>query len=475
MKTKSGGERLVFKECCGVFGATSSVSSNFGIAELLFHGLLALQHRGQESAGISVVNHDGLRTHKGLGLVSEVFDLKKLKLLDGTCGIGHVRYSTYGANRLENAQPMEFNGKPRFSLCFNGTIANYEQLRRKLESEGYRFSTTSDLEVIGYLISNYLRKGYDLVDAIKRSMQKLIGSYSAILLTENGSLLAFRDPYGVRPLCIGIKEDSTYIFSSESSALDIVEARFIKDVPPGNVILIDDKPIEVDCVKYERHAHCMFEWVYFSRPDSTIEGISVYEARYKLGEKLAELCSVDADIVIPVPETSRIAALGFAEKSGLPLVEGFGVNRYVWRTFIMPEERDGYVAVKFNPIKKVLEGKRAIVIDDSIVRGTTSRALVSILRRAGVSEVHLAITCPPIISPCYMGVDFPTYDELIAYNRSLEEIRKSIGADSLTYMTVDGLVESIGIDESELCLACLTGIYPIKVNPKLLSGRWVKK
>ncbi|MEM2740286.1 MAG: amidophosphoribosyltransferase [Candidatus Bathyarchaeia archaeon] len=463
------------RECCGVFGATSNAPPSFSIVELIFHGLLALQHRGQESAGISVVNRDGIHTHKGLGLVTEVFDLRRLNLLDGIRGLGHVRYSTHGANRLENSQPMEFNGKPKFSICFNGTIANYEQLRRRLESEGYHFSTTSDLEVIGYLISRYLRMGKDLVDAVESSMRKLIGSYSAMLLTEDGLLIAFRDPYGVRPLCMGVRGDSNYIFSSESSALDIIEARFMKDVPPGTVILVDDEPIEVYCVKRDRHAHCMFEWVYFSRPDSTIEGVSVYDARYKLGEKLAELCSADADIVVPVPETSRIAALGFAKKSGIPLAEGFGVNRYVWRTFIMPEERGEHVAVKFNPIKEVLRGKRVVVIDDSIVRGTTSRTLIYMIRKAGVSEVHLAVTCPPIISPCYMGVDFPTYDELIAYDKRLDDIRRSIGADSLTYMTVDGLMESIGMDESELCLACLTGVYPVRVDPKLLSGRWIKK
>lgn len=475
MEYKFGGRGLKSKECCGVFGATSNALSNFSIAELIFHGLLALQHRGQESAGISVVSRDGIRTHKELGLVTEVFDQRKLKLLDGIRGLGHVRYSTYGANRLENSQPMEFDGKPRFSICFNGTIANYEQLRRRLESEGYHFSTTSDLEVMGYLISRYLRRGKDLIDAIESTMRKLIGSYSAILLTEDGLLIAFRDPYGVRPLCMGVRGNSNYIFSSESSALDVVEARFMRDIPPGTAILVDDEPVEMDCVKCDKHAHCMFEWVYFSRPDSTIEGISVYNVRYRLGEKLAELCSADADIVVPVPETSRIAALGFTRKSGIPLAEGFGVNRYVWRTFIMPEERGEYVAVKFNPIKEVLRGKRVVVIDDSIVRGTTSRTLISIIRKAGANKIHLAVTCPPIISPCYMGVDFPTYDELIAYDKCLEDIRRSIGADSLTYMTVDGLMESIGMDESELCLACLTGIYPIRVDPKLLSGRWVKK
>jgi amidophosphoribosyltransferase len=474
LEFKPGGGGLKLKECCGVFGATSSTLPSTGIAELIFHGLLALQHRGQESAGISVVSHDRLHTYKGLGLVSEVFDPRRLKSLDGIRGIGHVRYSTRGANKLENSQPMEFDGRPRFSLCFNGTIANYEQLKKELEEEGYSFSTTSDLEVIGYLISRYLRRDGSLVDAIEYAMRKLVGAYSAALLTEDKLLLAFRDPYGVKPLCIGVGGDSSYFLSSESSALDAIGVRFVKDVPPGTVILIDGEPVEIGCMESSRHAHCMFEWVYFSRPDSTIEGVNVYEARYRLGRKLAELSSVDADIVIPVPETSRIAALGFSERSGIPLAEGFSVNRYVWRTFIMPEERGEYVSVKFNPIREVLRGRRVMVIDDSIVRGTTSRTLVSILRKAGAREVHLAVTCPPIISPCYMGIDFPTYDELIAHGRSLEDIRRSIGADSLTYMTVDGLVESIGMDESELCLACLTGIYPIEVDPKLLSGRWVK-
>ncbi|MBS7642242.1 amidophosphoribosyltransferase [Candidatus Bathyarchaeota archaeon] len=466
---------MKLRESCGVFGITSNTLNNINVAEVIFQGLLALQHRGQESAGISIINHGRIHTYKGLGLVLEVFDPKRLKLLDGKCGIGHVRYSTRGMNRIENSQPMEFNSTQKFSLCFNGNIANYGELREKLESEGYSFSTTSDLEVIGYLISKYIKKGWGIIDSIGYAMQELVGSYSALLLLDNGALIAFRDKYGVKPLCIGLIDYSNYVFSSESSALDVVGAKFARDIPPGTIIVADDELLEVEWVKCDRHAHCMFEWVYFSRPDSMIEGISVYRVRYRLGEKLAELCNVDADVVIPVPETSRIAALGFSKRSGVPLAEGFGVNRYVWRTFIMPEDRGEYVTMKFNPIREVLKDKRVIMIDDSIVRGTTSKVLVSILRKAGAREVHLAVTCPPIVSPCYMGVDFPTYDELIACDKGMEDIRRNIGADSLTYMTIDGLIESIGIDESELCLACLTGVYPMEIDPKILSGRWVKE
>lgn len=464
-------------EFCGVFGVSSSSDSRTGVARIIYQGLLALQHRGQESAGISVLGGSGIRTRKGLGLVSDVFDSYVLTMLDGWKGVGHVRYSTYGASKPENIQPVEFNGRVKFTLCFNGTIANCEEIREELECRGYVFRSTSDVEAIGYLIADRLRDGASIAEAVSYAVEKLRGGFSVLLLSDRGELIAFRDPYGFKPLSYGYIEDTGgYVVASETAALDSVGARFTGDVAPGSAVFISDNCVSEEVyVDSGRHAHCMFEWVYFSRPDSTIENVSVYRARYRLGEALAELFDKDVDVVIPVPETSRIAALGFSQRTGLPLAEGFGVNRYVWRTFIMPNDREDSVYVKFNPIKEVVKGSRVVVIDDSIVRGTTSRFLISLLRRAGAREVHLAVTCPPITSPCYMGIDFPTYKELIASTRSVEEVRRIIGADSLTYMTVDKLVESIGLPECELCLACLTGEYPIDVEPKLLSERWVKR
>ncbi|MEM2428756.1 MAG: amidophosphoribosyltransferase, partial [Candidatus Bathyarchaeia archaeon] len=298
-----------------------------------------------------------------------------------------------------------------------------------------------------------------------QAMERLKGAYSALLLAEDGTITAFRDPYGFRPLCLGyLKDLEAYVFSSETSGLDSVDATFIEDVQPGSINVLKGGEVTRLKVYSSNHAHCMFEWVYFSRQDSVVEGVDVFSVRWKLGEKLAELNPVEADYVVPVPETSRIAALGFSSKSGIPIMEGFGVNRYALRTFIMPRDRGYFARLKLNPLKRVLEGKRIILIDDSIVRGTTSRAIASMLRKVGVKEVHLRITCPPLIAPCYMGVDFPTFEELIAYKRGVEDVRKLIGVDSLTYMTIDYLVEAIGLPRNELCLACLTGEYPEEIE-----------
>ncbi|MEM2849447.1 MAG: amidophosphoribosyltransferase [Candidatus Bathyarchaeia archaeon] len=443
---------------------------------MIFGGLLALQHRGQESTGMTVLKNGRIQTFKGLGLVIEVFNHSILKSLSAPIGIGHVRYSTYGSSDIINAQPMEFESKLKFALCFNGTIANYEELRVELEHDGYLFKTTSDSEVIGFLISKALKRSSNLTDAVMCGMEKLRGAYSALLLAEDGSIVAFRDPYGFRPLCVGyLKDLEAYVFSSETSGLDAVDATFIEDVPPGSINVIKDGEMTRLKTCSSRHAHCMFEWVYFSRQDSTVEGVDVFSVRWKLGGKLAELNPVEADYVVPVPETSRIAALGFSSKSGIPVMEGFGVNRYALRTFIMPRDRGYFARLKLNPLKQVLEGKRIILIDDSIVRGTTSKAIVSMLRKAGAKEIHLKITCPPLIAPCYMGVDFPTFEELIACGRSIEDIRKLIGVDSLTYMTVDYLVEAIGLPRDELCLACLTGEYPERIRPFLGKKRVSRK
>jgi amidophosphoribosyltransferase len=464
------------KESCAVF-AVSSNSDKVDASPVIFSGLLALQHRGQESAGITVLKSGKISTFKGLGLVIEVFNHNILKSLSAPIGIGHVRYSTYGSSDLINAQPMEFESKLKFALCFNGTIVNYEELRTELERDGYVFKTTSDSEVIGFLISKALKRGLSLTDAIMYGMERLKGAYSAVLLAEDGSIVAFRDSYGFRPLCLGyLKDLEAYVISSETSGLDAVDATFIEDIPPGSInVLKCGEATRLKVHSNDRHAHCMFEWVYFSRQDSIVEGVDVFSVRWRLGEKLAELNPVEADYVVPVPETSRIAALGFSSKSSIPIMEGFGVNRYALRTFIMPKNRGYFARLKLNPLKQALEGRRIILIDDSIVRGTTSKAIVSMLRRAGVKEVHLKITCPPLIAPCYMGVDFPTFEELIAHGRSVEDVRKLIGVDSLTYMTVDGLVEAIGLPRDELCLACLTGEYPDEIRPFLGRKVVIKK
>ena len=463
------------REACAVFSAYSR-SADADVSGLIFGGLLALQHRGQESAGMTVLKNNRLLTFKGLGLVLQVFDRNVLNELRSPRGIGHVRYSTYGASALRNAQPIELNSKPRFALCFNGTIVNYDELRTELKGKGYRFETTSDSEVIGYLISDGLKHNSTLIEAIRYAMDKLEGAYSATLLSEDGSMAVFRDPYGFRPLCMGYMKDlDAYVFSSETAGLDAVNASFIEDVQPGSIKLVEDGKVRSVKVSESRHAHCMFEWVYFARQDSAIEGIDVFEVRWRLGEKLAELNPVDVDYVVPVPETSRVAALGYSARSGIPIMEGFGVNRYALRTFIMPANRGYFARLKLNPLKRVLKGKRIVLIDDSIVRGTTSRTIVSMLKKAGVKEVHLKITCPPLIAPCYMGVDFPTFEELIAHGRSVEDIRRAIGADSLTYMTVEGLVEAIGLPRDELCLACLTGVYPEGIRPRFKSREVIKR
>lgn len=462
-------------EGCAVFSVHSRLT-DVDISTILFTGLLALQHRGQESTGISVVKGNSLLTFKGLGLVFEVFNRDILNRLKSHVGIGHVRYSTYGSPALENSQPIEFDCKPRFALCFNGTIVNCEELRKKLEDRGYRFKTTSDSEVMGYLISDGLKHGLNLIEAVGYAMEKLEGAYSTLLLAEDGSMLAFRDPYGFRPLCMGyMNRLKAHVFSSETAGLDAVEASYVEDVQPGSIIVIDKEGLRRVKIIPGRHAHCMFEWVYFARQDSVIEGVSVFDVRWRLGEMLAKLNPIDVDYVIPVPETSRVAALGYSVKSGIPIMEGFGVNRYALRTFIMPKNRGYFARLKLNPLKSAIEGKRIVLIDDSIVRGTTSRAIVSMLKKAGVKEVHVKITCPPLVAPCYMGVDFPTFDELIAHNRSVEEIKRLIRADSLTYMTIDGLVEAIGLPRDELCLACLTGVYPEGIKPRFRTREAIKR
>lgn len=409
-----------------------------------------------------------------MGLVSEVFTKRVLANLIGFRGIGHVRYSTTGYSKKKETQPycMYLTGI-NFAVAFNGNISNSGRLKEELEEKGHFFETDTDTELIAKYITTFmLENGRDLVGAIQKLMYTLDGGYSILILTERGHILAFRDPYGYRPLVFGKKQDGSIVFASETVALDTTGAQYIDTVNPGEVIWVTNVGCErLQLIETTRHAHCQFEYVYFSRPDSEMEGVSVYEVRKKLGRKLAELYPVEADVVIPVPDSGRTAASGYSEASGIPLSEGLIKNRYVHRTFIMPRqrEREKAIRLKMNPIPHVVSGKRIVLVDDSIVRGTSMKHIVLLLRKAGAKEVHVRISCPPIISPCYCGIDFQRREELIRGKTSLEETRKIIGADSLEYMTIDGLVEAIGLGENELCLSCLTGEYLLKETPTTLG------
>ncbi len=447
----------MIKDACGVVG----LYSDRDVSSRLCNSLIALQHRGQESAGIAVFDETvkgKINLHKSMGLVPEVFNQTILKGLKGDVGIGHVRYSTAGESIPANSQPY-LAKDPGFAIAMNGNIPNYQELKRTMSNS--TFDTTSDLELVAHLLTAALKEKSDWFKAIEDTMEKLVGAYTLVILTEKGELIAVRGPLGIRPLCLG-RIDETYVIASETSALDSLRARLIRDVEPGEVVLIDERGLQTRLLDLRPHAHCMFEWVYFARADSVVEGISVHAVRERLGRNLAREHPVDCDIVIPVPDSGRSAASGFAMESGKPLLEGFIKNRYLGRTFIMPHQNEREEHLKFNPIKTVVKGKRVVLVDDSIVRGTTLPKLVHLLKSAGSREVHVRISCPPIRSPCLYGIDFPTFEELIASEKSVSEIREKVKADSLVYQTVDGLIEAIGLPREELCLACLTGKYPTR-------------
>lgn len=450
---------------CGIIAFTGCCSDDdCGCVSQILDGLLSLQHRGQESAGVSVLSDSGkISTIKAMGLVSSL-DASKLS---GTRGIGHVRYSTTGSSTIENAQPF-VSTDGSFAVAFNGNITNYASLKESLPG---KFDTTSDCDVIIRLLEGSLKKKHGLTDALKRLCLSLEGSYSIVVLFRDGTITALRDPLGFKPLSLGKVGSGGYAFASETCALDSISASEIGDVLPGEAIVVSpDGRIERTIVAPEkRHAHCMFEFVYFARPDSVIEGRPVYLVRELLGEALASANCVNGGIVVPVPDSGRCCAAGFSCKTGIPMKEGLMKNRYIHRTFIMPlrESRERGVAKKINPIRGVLSGKEVVLIDDSIVRGTTMRKIVGAVRKAGATKVHVRISCPRIIAPCYMGIDFPTYGELAAAtgdggDGSEEEIRKNIGADTLKYNTLESLKAAIALDD--LCMACLTDKYPVKVG-----------
>ncbi|MFW9945476.1 MAG: amidophosphoribosyltransferase [Candidatus Odinarchaeota archaeon] len=482
------------KEHCAVFGVTCN-DLGYSVSNIIYTGLIAQQHRGQESTGISILKTGGkIYTYKKKGLVSTVLNKRVLSTFWGNIGIGHNRYATTGLEEystLDYIQPYHFkNNEIEFSMAFNGTIPNYLDLKKDMENMGKVFITNTDTEIAAQFIASIALGTEDWPEVLKITSKFFDGSYSLILLTPEGDIYAMRDPLGFKPLCIGelkTEKRNIYLVSSESCGIDAVGGKFLRDVKPGEIVhLSHQKDITSKALmKKERSALCQFEFVYFARPDSIIDGVSVAEARLRLGINLAKKDPLLKDpefrknaIVVPVPDSGRSVAVGYAQEAKLPYSEGLMKNRYVHRTFIMPGQANRKIAVKekLNPIKSIVQGKDVIILDDSIVRGTTTQQIVTLLReKGGAKTVNLRISCPPIVSACYMGIDFPTREELIAgkyqilYGNEdyIEKVRKTIGADTLRYQTIDDLIEAIGKKRSKLCLACLTGDYPLKSVKKV--------
>lgn len=451
-------------EECGVFGVYSS--ENRTVAHTVYYGLYALQHRGQESGGIAVAFADKITYYKGMGLIPEIFANGNLdKLPEGDIAIGHVRYSTTGASQLLNAQPVVFTGKcGKMALAHNGNLTNTKQLRDELIAQNAVFQTTIDSEVMAVLI-NKLSDG-DILKGVKLACPLFKGAYALVIMTAD-KLIAVRDPYGIRPLCLGTVDDDVVV-ASESCALDAVGANFLRDVKPGEIVVIDSNGIQSHMMENipKKSALCIFEYVYFARHDSIIDGCSVYHARQEAGRLLAKYYGVEADIVAGVPDSANVAARAYAEESGIPFVEALAKNRYVGRTFIQPDQRqrENSLAVKMNAVRANIKGKRLIIIDDSIVRGTTMRKIVRMLREAGAKEVHVRVCSPKIVHPCHLGIDFQSYSQLIGANRTEEQISEIIGADSVRYLPVDLLMKSCKTCKLDFCLGCFTGETPYPVN-----------
>lgn len=450
------------REACGIFGVCAPGAD---VARLAYYGLYALQHRGQESAGIAVADGRRILLHKEMGLVAEVFSEERLLELRGYLAIGHVRYSTTGASHPVNAQPLVFYcGRGMLGLAHNGNLSNGCSLRRELLAAGAVFQTTTDSEVLINLIAR-LNGDHNLPAAIRRCMAKVEGAYSLVILTED-RIYAVRDPYGFRPLCVG-ELDTGWVVASESCALDAVGARFLRDVTPGEILEISPEGLKTCGIEVApRQAHCVFEYIYFARPDSTLDGFNVGRVRREMGRQLAREFCPPADIVVPVPDSGIAAARGYAEESGLPFEEGLMKNRYTGRTFIQPSQRlrDTGVRLKLNPVREVVAGKRVVLVDDSLVRGTTSKWIVKMLREAGAREVYYCLSSPPIIRSCYYGIDTSNERELIAARMSVAEIREYIGADGLHYLSIEGLLRVFGAKAQDMCVACFTGDYPVKVR-----------
>lgn len=459
-------EEDVLHEECGVMGIYDFDGTD--VASSIYYGLFALQHRGQESAGIAVTETDGpkgkVSSFKGMGLVNEVFTPEDIEGLKGNVGVGHVRYSTAGASTRENAQPLVLNYlKGTLAFAHNGNLINAVELREALSYSGAIFQTTIDSEVIAYLVARERCTSGTIEEAVSHAMKKIKGAYSLVIMSPR-KLIGARDPHGFKPLCIG-KRDNAYILASESCALDTIGAHFIRDVEPGEVVTITQNGIMSDtsmCLPKSETARCIFEYIYFARPDSICDGMSVYESRLRAGKYLAIDSPVEADLVVGVPESGNAAALGYSLESGIPYGTAFVKNGYVGRTFIKPRQsqRESSVRVKLNVLTEAVRGKRVIMIDDSIVRGTTSDRIVSMLKEAGATEVHVRISSPPFLHPCYFGTDIPSEDQLIAHDRTIEEIRDILGADSLGYLRVERLGDLV--DGIPHCHGCFTGNYPME-------------
>ncbi len=444
---------------CGVCG----IYSHHDSAKLTYFGLYALQHRGQESAGIVTSDGNKVKIHKNMGLVPEVFSEQILEGLEGDMSIGHVRYSTTGASNVVNTQPLMVTHKgTTLAVAHNGNLTNSIALRRQLEEQGSIFQTTMDSEVVLHLMARATQHG--LEDALRRTFTTMKGAYSMLLMTQD-TMVAVRDPDGFRPLCVGKLGNGGYIVASETCALDLVDAEYLRDVEPGEILIFAGGVMRSLYPWPKQNPHfCIFEQVYFARPDSDIFGTNVYGVRKRMGQILAREAKIDADFVMPFPDSGNYAALGYSQESGIPLEMGVIRNHYVGRTFIQPTQsmRDFNVKVKLNPVRGFLKGKRVIIVEDSIIRGTTGKSRVRALREAGAKEVHMVVSCPPTRHACFYGIDFPSESQLIANCKTVEEIAKYLGLDSLHYLSLDGLVEATGLPREHFCLACFDGNYPVE-------------
>ncbi len=450
-------------DACGVVGISLNETAN-GAAKSIYYSLYALQHRGQEAAGISVHDGKSIRTHRAMGLVSEVFDDAQIALLRGHVGIGHVRYATSGRSCIENSQPLLVKYKDgAIATAHNGNLVNSTQLREQLEEAGDIFYSTSDTEVIAHLFAKELLR-YDLQEAARALMKKIVGSYSLVFLWGD-TVLALRDPLGIKPLCIG-EIDSGFMVASESVAIDTLNGKLVRDVKPGELIVIRNGEMKsYQLARSTRPAHCIFEYIYFARPDSIMDGRLIYDVRVNIGSNLAREHPACADTVTPIPDSGITLAVGYHQHSGISYRECLMKNRYIGRTFIMPDQnmRETAVRLKMNTIRPNIEGHKLILVDDSIVRGTTSRRIVNMVRKAGAQEVHVRIGSPPILAPCYLGIDMASRDELIAAHKTVAGVEAVIEADSLGYVSHEGLVDAVGIPKENLCMGCLTGLYPVPI------------
>jgi amidophosphoribosyltransferase len=459
------------KEECGVFGI---YAPGYDVARVTYFGLFALQHRGQESAGIYVSDGVKLKWFKEMGLVNQIFDERVIEQLKGHIAVGHTRYSTTGSSVLRNAQPLHCAwGDGTVGVAHNGNLINTEELRSELKAQGVVFETTNDSEVIARMIAT--QPDCSLEDAVAHTMSRLRGAYSIAIITED-AIIAARDPYGVRPLCLGLLDNKHFIVASETCALNTIGAQYIREIEPGEMVIIDSHGLrERQAVPQQRKAMCLLEFIYFARPDSTMYGRGLHDARRRMGHELAKEHSIPgAHMVMPVPDGGTPAAIGFAEASGIPYGEGLVKNRYIGRTFIQPDQRmrEAGVRMKFMPIKEALAGKRVVMIDDSIVRGTTTGQIVKRLFESGAAEVHVRITAPPVQFPCFYGIDMANQEDLVAYRNSVEQIRQLIGATTLGYLSLAGVTRAIGVHKEHFCRACFDGKYPIEIPPHVKVSKF---